>query len=101
MPAQVFASFRSWYVEIRRELRLLALSRDGDVPVASELGELTLQVEHERRHVRGIDRLDAAIDAGEATVDLEYQVPATSPETMARLGDLLERAEPSAETRAC
>ncbi|MGA9746562.1 MAG: ATP-binding protein [Nocardioides sp.] len=93
MPAQVFASFRSWYVEIRRELRLLALSRDGDVPVASELGDLTVQVELERRHVRGIDRLDAAIDAGKATVDLDYQVPPTSPETMARMGDLLERAD--------
>ncbi len=93
MPAQVFASFRSWYVEIRRELRLLALAHEGEVPVATELGEVTVQVELERRQARGIDRLDAAIEAGLEAVDLDYEVPTTAPATMARMGDLLERAD--------
>jgi anti-sigma regulatory factor (Ser/Thr protein kinase) len=93
MPAQVFASFRSWYVEIRRELRLLSLADDGAFPVAGELAELTVQVELERRRARGVDGLDAAIEAGKSSVDLAYDIPASAPATMARLGDLLERAD--------
>ena len=64
MPVQVFAHYRGWYDELRRELRLLALNHGGDYPVASELSELTLQVEQERRQASGVDRLDAAIAAG-------------------------------------
>ncbi len=65
MPVQVFAHYRGWYDELRRELRLLALNHASDYPFASELSELTLQVEQERRQAVGIDRLDAAIAAGD------------------------------------
>ncbi|RYU10707.1 ATP-binding protein [Nocardioides iriomotensis] len=93
MPAQVFASFREWYAEIRRELRLLAFAHPDRFPVATELVELTLQTETERRHARGIEQLDNAIRSGAATVDLHYRVPASSPATMARMNDLLARAD--------
>jgi anti-sigma regulatory factor (Ser/Thr protein kinase) len=93
MPAQVFASFRAWYAEIRRELRLLAFAHPDQFPVATELAELTLQTETERRHARGIEQLDRAIRDGAATVDLHYRVPASAPATMARMNDLLARAD--------
>jgi anti-sigma regulatory factor (Ser/Thr protein kinase) len=93
MPAQVFASFREWYAEIRRELRLLAFAQPDQFPVATELAELTLQTEHERRHARGIEQLDRAISSGAATVDLHYRVPASAPATMVQMNDLLVRAD--------
>ena len=93
MPVQVFAHYRIWYDELRRELRLLALNHGSDYPLAQELSELTLQVEQERRQARGIDRLDAAIARGEERVDLEYHVPPTAGATMGRLRELLEQVD--------
>jgi len=90
MPVQVFAYYRIWYDELRRELRLLALNHGADYPLARELSELTLQVEQERRQASGTDRLDAAIAAGQDRVDLEYHVPASAGTTMGRLLALLE-----------
>jgi anti-sigma regulatory factor (Ser/Thr protein kinase) len=93
MPAQVWASFREWYAEIRRELRLLAFAHPDRFPVATELVDLTLQTEIERRHARGVERLDAAIRSGDPTVDLHYSVPASAPATMTRMHDVLVRAD--------
>ena len=93
MPVQVFAHYRGWYEELRRELRLLALNHGRDYPLASALSALTLQVEQERRQAVGLDRLDAAIAAGQDRVDLEYHVPVTAGATMARLRELLEEAD--------
>ena len=93
MPAQVFASFRGWYAEIRRELRILAFAHGEQYPVAIELAEMTLEVEHERRLARGIDRLDEAIRTGQERVDLDYLVPETAPATMRRMAEVLTQAD--------
>ncbi len=93
MPARVFGGFRVWYAEIRRELRLLAFSHAADYPVATELAEITLQVEQERRMARGIEALDAALEAGVERVDLTYLVPPSAPTTMARLAVLLDQVD--------
>lgn len=93
MPVQVFASFRSRYSELRRELRLLALAHGEDYPVAQELSQLALQVEQERRVSSGVDQLDEAIAAGLERIDLVYQVPDSAPRSMTRLLELLEEAD--------
>jgi anti-sigma regulatory factor (Ser/Thr protein kinase) len=93
MPVQLFARYRGWYEELRRELRLLALNHGNDYPLAQQLTEITLQVEQERRQARGVDRLDAAIADGLETVDLEYDAPASAARTMARLLTLLEEVD--------
>jgi anti-sigma regulatory factor (Ser/Thr protein kinase) len=93
MPAQHFAAFRSWYAEMRRELRLLSLAHPEDYPLAGEIAEIALRIEQERRQSRGIDALDAAIVAGLDSVDLEYRVPVTAPATMTRFGELLEELD--------
>jgi len=93
MPVRVFANYRIWYEELRRELRLLALNHGLDYPVALELSELTLLVEQERRQARGVDQLDVAIAAGLDRADLEYRVPASAPATMTRLRQLLEQVD--------
>ena len=93
MPAQLFAHFRQRYSELRRELRLLALSHSDDYPVAKELSDLTLEVERERRQARGVSALDQAIAEGRDRVDLEYHVPPSAPASMTRLLAMLEKAD--------
>lgn len=93
MPVALFAEFRAWYAEIRRELRILGLAHRHEYPVASEMAELTLRVEQDRRLASGIERLDAAIAAGEERVDLEYDVPPSAPVTMQEMSDVLDRAD--------
>jgi anti-sigma regulatory factor (Ser/Thr protein kinase) len=93
MPVAAFARFRGWYLEVRRELRLLALAHPESYPVAAELAALTVQVEAERAQARGVEELDAAIAEGRERVDLEYQVPPTTPVTMRLLSDALDRVD--------
>ena len=93
MPVKMFAHYRTWYDELRRELRLLALNHGNDYPIAQELSEITLQVEQERRQATGVNRLDEAIAEGLESVDLEYLVPAGAGATMGRLLELLEEVD--------
>ena len=93
MPVKIFAHYRTWYDELRRELRLLALNHGNDYPVAMELSEITLQVEQERRQATGVDRLDEAIAQDQERVDLEYHVPAGAGATMSRLLELLAEVD--------
>lgn len=93
LPVAAFATFRAWYAEVRRELRLLALAHPETYPVATELAALTLQVEAERAQARGVEALDAAIAEGRDRVDLEYQVPPSAPVTMRQLSDALDRVD--------
>lgn len=93
MPVQEFARFRAWFVELRRELRLLALAHGEDYPVAEELSELTQQSERERHDAFGPAALDQALAEGREHIDLTYEVPETTPTTMGRLLEVLERAD--------
>jgi hypothetical protein len=93
MPVQEFAAFRVWYAEIRRELRLLSFSHPEDYPLATELAQISLRVEQERRHAVGVDQLDEAIAAGRSNADLEYGVPVAAGRTMQRLSELLDEVD--------
>jgi hypothetical protein len=93
MPVRVFAHYRLWYDELRRELRLLALSHHREYPVVQELAELAATVDAERRQVRGIDRLDDALSSGRDRADLFYDCPASVPATMSRLRRVLTEAD--------
>jgi anti-sigma regulatory factor (Ser/Thr protein kinase) len=90
LPAQLFAQLRRYHLELRRELRLLALSDPGRYPIAVEATEMFALTDEERRSTSGVSRLDAAIGRGQLAVDLEYAVPASAPATMERALDLLQ-----------
>ncbi len=92
-PPQPFARFRLWYEELRRELRLLALTHGGDYPLATELSDLAFEVEQERRQSLGVEELERALAAGLDRVDLEYAVPLSAPATMARLLEQFEQVD--------
>ncbi len=90
MPVGLFTHLRRHFNELGRELRLLALSDPDRYPIAVEFAETYLQVELERRQVAGLEPLDAAIAAGQKSIDLTYRTPPTAPSTMARVSALLD-----------
>ncbi len=93
MPVAGFRDLRRHYHELRRELRLLALTDPERYPFAAELSDVSMQVEQERRQSRGLDRLTQAEADNEERVDLVYVTPATAPVTMGRLADLMKRSQ--------
>lgn len=93
VPVALMSQFRRRFTELGRELRLLSLAHGHTYPIATELTEVFLQVEQERRLTRGLDKLDGAMAAGVDRVDLELLVPESAPTTSARLLDTLERAD--------
>jgi anti-sigma regulatory factor (Ser/Thr protein kinase) len=90
MPVELFAHLRRHFNDLGRELRLLAITAPEQYPKAVEFAEIYLQVEHERRHVLGLEPLDEAMAAGRESVDLVYQAPATAPGSMERLSSMLD-----------
>jgi anti-sigma regulatory factor (Ser/Thr protein kinase) len=90
VPARLFGEMRRYHFEVRRELRLLAMTAPDDYPLATAITEVFVQADRERRASSGIARLDQAISDGLESVDLEYGVPASTPATMARIRDLLD-----------
>lgn len=90
MPVELFSHLRRHFNELGRELRLLSLTDPEQYPLAVEFAEVFLQVEHERRHVTGLETLDEAISSGAESVDLTYLAPPSAPESMGRLSVLLD-----------
>jgi anti-sigma regulatory factor (Ser/Thr protein kinase) len=89
VPARLFGELRRYHFEVRREMRLLALTDPHSYPLATELTEIFIRADGERRASVGVSRLDQAITDGLEAVDLDYQIPVTAPPTMARIRDLL------------
>jgi anti-sigma regulatory factor (Ser/Thr protein kinase) len=90
LPAQLFAQLRRFHLELRRELRLLALSDPDRYPIAVAATAMFARTDEERRVTSGVSRLDAAIGRGQLSVDLEYAVPASAPATMAEAFALMQ-----------
>lgn len=93
LPIGPWGRFRQRFFELGRELRLLSLAHEQDYPIARELAEVFLQTEQERRLMQGLEKLDAAIAAGQKSADLDFLVPSSMPATMVRLQTTLERAD--------
>jgi anti-sigma regulatory factor (Ser/Thr protein kinase) len=95
LPVALYADFRRHYGELRRELRLLAMSHESDYLVAKSISELFSRFDAELRMAEGVDRLDAASaepdDRGR--IDVTLRVPASTPSTAAQMVELLELAD--------
>ncbi len=89
VPAALFGELRRYHFEVRRELRLLAITAPQDYPLAVQITDIFVQGDRERRSSDGISRLDRAIADSIESVDLDYRVPLSTPATMARIRDLL------------
>lgn len=93
LPVAIYTKWRRRYYELGRELRLLALAHGHTYPVATDLSEIFLQAEKERRLTRGIQQFERALASSSDRVTIELLVPESMPETMARLTGTLERAD--------
>ncbi|HEX5770872.1 MAG TPA: ATP-binding protein [Nocardioidaceae bacterium] len=93
LPVAIYTKWRRRYYELGRELRLLALAHGHTYPVATDLSEIFLQAEKERRLTRGIQQFERALASSNDRVTVELLVPESMPETMARLTVTLERAD--------
>lgn len=93
LPVAIYTKWRRRYYELGRELRLLALAHGHTYPVATDLSEIFLQAEKERRLTRGIQQFERALASSSDRVTVELLVPESMPETMARLTVTLERAD--------
>jgi anti-sigma regulatory factor (Ser/Thr protein kinase) len=89
VPARLFGELRRYHFEVRREMRLLALTDPHSYPLADELTEIFIRADAERRAAVGVSQLDQAITDGLESVDLEYLIPVSAPPTMGRIRDLL------------
>ena len=90
VPAALFGELRRYHFELRRELRLLAMTAPDEYPLAVQITDIFVRADSERRASAGIPHLDQAIAEGVTSVDLDYSVPVTTPATMARIRDLLD-----------
>ena len=91
-PAQMFRRLRVHQFELRRELRLLAMTDPGRYPIASEITGMNDAVDHDRRATTGVRSLDRAIRRGVEHVDLVYDVPVGAPERMEQVHELITEA---------
>lgn len=89
VPALLFGELRRYHFEVRRELRLLAMTAPQDYPLADQITAIFVQADRERRSSSGVRRLDEAIARGVESIDLRYEVPTSTPATMGRIRDLL------------
>ncbi len=89
VPARLFGELRRYHFEVRREMRLLALTDPESYPLATELTDIFVRADRDRRSTNGISLLDQAISDGADSVDLEYSIPVSAPTTMTRIRDLL------------
>ncbi len=91
-PARMFRRLRIHQFELRRELRLLAMTDPARYPIATSITEMNAGVDADRRATSGVRALDRAIHRGDAHIDLVYDVPLGAPQRMERLHELIEEA---------
>lgn len=90
MPVPLYVAMRRYHFELRREMRLLALSDPGRYTIAAKLTDAFADADAVRHLSTGVSTLDDAVNLGASTIDLEYAVPNTAPDVMSRLLPLLE-----------
>ncbi len=93
VPVELYVAFQRHFRELRREVRLLALAHERDYPLAKDLSNLFSSLERQLREGIGLDRLDAAVAAGEPTTELDLITSRTSTRTMARFIEMLDLAD--------
>ncbi|WP_299058328.1 ATP-binding protein [uncultured Nocardioides sp.] len=93
VPPDQLAAFRRHHLELRRELRLLALAHASEYPQAERLSALFADFEVDFGPAVSGPEVLAALDAGEPYADLSLRVPRSAPasvESMLRLLDLAD-----------
>lgn len=95
VPLRVLLAGREHHDGVMREFRLLALAGTPDREVPVRMLELTevLGRQYAAARARPDRKVDEALDRGEATLDLDYEVPADIAGAAARLEALMSEAD--------
>ncbi|WP_246159530.1 ATP-binding protein [Nocardioides antri] len=93
VPVHAFALFQRHYRDLRREIRLLALSHEDDYPLAKVLSEHFNALELPLRSNMGREQVDDALEAGRDTIDLRLRMPPHVARQIGELIDLLDAAD--------
>lgn len=93
VPLRSFLDFQVHYRELRREVRLLALTHEADYPLAKTLSDLFGTLDRVLREGISPDQVEAALRAGETTSDLVVQMPLTTAASIGRFIELLDLAD--------
>jgi len=90
-PVPLYAAMRLYQFELRRELRLLALSDPDRYPIAGETLDAFTAALAIRPTDSTFDRADDAVGSDTVALDLECLAPPGTPAVMDRLIDVLKR----------
>ena len=96
LPLRLLLAAREHHDGVLREFRLLALAEEQrDKPVPTRLVELTeiLGRQYAAARARPDQEIDRALDRGEETIDLDYEVPAAAAPGAAGLEALMAEAD--------
>ncbi|WP_205473349.1 ATP-binding protein [Nocardioides sp. SYSU D00038] len=93
IPLAAYAGFQRHFRELRREVRLLALAHEAEYPLAKNLSDLFGTLERQLRDIAGLERVEAALQAGRETTDVEVSVPRGDARTLNRFLELLDLAD--------
>jgi anti-sigma regulatory factor (Ser/Thr protein kinase) len=93
VPVAVYTAFQWHYRELRREVRLLALTNEHEYPLAKSLSDLFGLLRQPLRHDLGADQVDAAQAAGATHVDIAVLMRRRDASRIGRLIEMLDLAD--------
>ncbi|TIC88347.1 ATP-binding protein [Nocardioides sp. GY 10113] len=92
VPIEAFERFQDHFLDLRREIRLLALAHQDDYPLAKVLSEHFDALETPLRANMGREQVAAARESGDPTIDLRLRM---APETARQIGGLIDLMDAS------
>ena len=93
VPLRSFLDFQVHYRELRREVRLLALTHEADYPLAKSLSDLFGSLDRVLREGISADQVEDALRAGHTETDLVVDMPLTTASSIGRFIELLDLAD--------
>jgi len=93
VPLRSFLDFQVHYRELRREVRLLALTHETDYPLAKTLSDLFGSLDRVLREGIRPDQVEAALRSGHTNTDLIVDMPLTTASSIGRFLELLDLAD--------
>lgn len=93
VPPRTFLAFQRHYHELRREVRLLALSHEADYPLAKSLSDLFGSLDRHLRRGVGMEQIERTLASGDRTTVLHLRTPRDGAHQVERFIELLDLAD--------
>lgn len=93
VPVRLYVEAARHFAELRREIRLLALAHQDDYPLAKNLSDVFATFDRPRKSDPARRQVEAALDSGRKTVDLQVQVPTAILERVGVFRQMLDLAD--------